>query len=254
MPEMLSQELGRSAFGGDPQAYAAARPPYPAQVFAALDARHPIGGSRLFEIGAGTGLATLPLLDFGPARLTAIEPDLRLTDYLATQARHPALEIVATTWEDAELAAGYDIGVSAMAFHWLDQQAALAKVRRALKPGGWWAMWWNVFGDPDEPDELFVKSGPLFRTLATPPSWRAGKRAFAVDVDARLADLVAAGFAQSSADVMRWTIRMDAAEVRSLAATFSQVVNATDDARDRFLDGLVALVERDSAARSSAAS
>src|ERR1700761_1436733 len=71
--------FGRVAFGEDPDSYHATRPAYPAWVFEVLRERcHLTPGTSTFEIGAGTGLATRPLLDLGANPLLAIEPDPRL--------------------------------------------------------------------------------------------------------------------------------------------------------------------------------
>ena len=44
-----------------------------------------------------------------------------------------------STFEDAELEAStFDLGVSAIAFHWLGEEIALRKIVRLLGPGGWW--------------------------------------------------------------------------------------------------------------------
>lgn len=246
MIQVLPHASGRTAFGADPAHYAAARPPYPAEVYAALDARCPIAGARIFEIGPGSGLATLPLLARGPAALTAIEPDRRLAAYLGANP-HPALTVVTEAWEDAEVPAeSQDVGVAAMSFHWLEQDRALAKVHGALKPGGWWAMWWTLFGDPEEPDAFHHRSAPLFDRLeTTPPSRLPGRRPFALDAEARLADLARAGFEACSASALRWNLRMDAGQVCALAATFSPVASAPAAVRERFLADLGALVERD---------
>src|SRR4029077_15589130 len=100
-----------------------------------------------FEIGAGTGLATQRLLALGVSRLWAIEPDPRLAAFLRKPVSSSSVQIVQTTFEQAELpTAEFGLGVAATSFHWLDQGSALAKVYRSLGAGGWWAMWWTHFG------------------------------------------------------------------------------------------------------------
>ena len=86
-------KLGRSAYGGDPEGYHAARRDYPARLFDLLGARCAIGpATRAFEIGPGTGKATRPMLDLGLGSLVGVEPDARLVDYLRAQIRPaPAL-------------------------------------------------------------------------------------------------------------------------------------------------------------------
>src|SRR5436190_10106737 len=60
-----------------------ARPAYPDWVFDRLVARCGLGpGARVLEIGAGSGQATLPMLQRG-AQVTAVEPGASLARRLA---------------------------------------------------------------------------------------------------------------------------------------------------------------------------
>jgi len=153
-PPALALSDGRSAFGAVSAIYDDARPRYPDGVFELLRDRCRLGpGTRAFEVGAGTGLATRPLLATGVSSLVAVEPDARLAAGLRDRTASDRLQIVVAPFEDADLAeGGFDLGCAATAFHWVEQRPALAKVARLLKTGGRWAMWWNVFGDPDLPD------------------------------------------------------------------------------------------------------
>lgn len=244
---------GRQLFGGHPDRYSQARPDYPEELYARLTELCKFEGSQVFEVGPGTGIATRRLLDLKPSALKAIEPDSRLADYLAARvgARSPQLEILVTGFEEAALSAGcFDIGVAATAFHWLEQRPGLSKVVSLLRPGGWWAMWWNVFGDPDNPDEFQKATQHLFRELPDSRSWQHdGSRPFALDTEARLAQMRAAGLVNCDFQLMRWTLSMDAAHVRSLAATFSQVHYAEPGQQTRFLETLSEFVDREFAGR-----
>ena len=69
---------GRRAFGLDPAGYDQARPEYPSGVYDLLRKRCGLrSGTRTFEIGPGTGLATKRLLRFGADPLLVVEPDDR---------------------------------------------------------------------------------------------------------------------------------------------------------------------------------
>ena len=60
-----------------------ARPDYPPEVFELLVEHAELGpGTRVLEIGPGTGQATLPMLALG-AHVTAVEPGARLARRLA---------------------------------------------------------------------------------------------------------------------------------------------------------------------------
>src|SRR6185312_4857092 len=137
----ITQEDGRSAFGADAANYDNARPDYPAWVYDELRTRCGLTrGTRVFEIGPGTGVATRELLAVG-ADVTAIEPDARMAKVLKERA--PDAQVINAIFEDAALPHdGFDLGVSATAFHWVKQPAGFNKVGSLLKPGGWWAPWW----------------------------------------------------------------------------------------------------------------
>ncbi|HUO87634.1 MAG TPA: class I SAM-dependent methyltransferase [Rhizomicrobium sp.] len=234
----ITLEDGRRAFGGDAANYDSARPDYPDWVFETLAAQCGLGpGARVFEIGPGTGLATRRLVDAGAA-VTAIEPDERLAALLKT--RLPAVEIAPSTFEDAGLPeARFDLGVSATAFHWMEQRPALAKVAALLRPGGFWAMWWNVFGDPAREDAFHDATVHLLEGGSTPSHPPAFKHPFALDEGTRRSDLGASGlFADIAVRMERWTLVLDPAQTRALYATFSQFAPLEPAERDRILDAL----------------
>jgi SAM-dependent methyltransferase len=184
----IDPKFGRVAFGDDPGGYHVTRPGYPEWVFEILCERCRLAhGTATFEIGAGTGTATRRLLELGASPLLAIEPDSRLATFLRETIRDKALSVSVSAFEDAALEkASFDLGVSATAFHWLDEDMALMKVAELLRPGGWWAMVWNVFGDNSRPDPFHdatkaLLDGPsspsaahvVFRSPSTPmPAWR----------------------------------------------------------------------------------
>lgn len=227
---MLTKAFGRTAFGGDPAGYAAARPPYPDWVFQTLsDVCGLRPGAAVFEIGAGTGLATRRLLDFGAGPLIAIEPDPRLARWLGETEGRPGLEVRVSTFEDADLPArGFDLGVCATAFHWLDEDAALARIGQLLRPGGWWAAVWNSFGDPEASDAFHFATCDL---LGAPHNPAAGSHGvpFASDAPARLDALARAGvFAPARRISRRRELVLDAEGVAALYATFSNVIARPD--------------------------
>jgi SAM-dependent methyltransferase len=75
-----------------------------------------------------------------------------MATYLRETIPDEALKVIFSLFEEAALDAGsFDLGISATAFHWLDEATALTKIAELLRPGGWWAMDWNVFGDDNRP-------------------------------------------------------------------------------------------------------
>lgn len=227
---IIDKEFGREAFGLDPAGYHAVRPAYPDWVYEVLRQRCGVGeNTAVFEIGAGTGIATHRLLELGARPLIAIEPDDRLADFLCDTIPNEALTVIRSSFEEAVLpAAAFDLGLSATAFHWLDEETALAKVAGLLKPGGWWAMVWNVFGDPDRADPFHEATKAL---LAGPigPSRKDRKIPFALDKEARMAALERTqAFDRIEHQASAWSLALDADEVVRLYATYSNITIRPD--------------------------
>jgi SAM-dependent methyltransferase len=237
----IDPEEGRTLFGIDPANYDAARPDYPDEVYDLLRNRCGLGpGTRVIEIGPGTGLATKHLAQAG-ASIVVVEPDAALGAFLA-DAMGPfgnAVDIRTAAFEDVELAdASFDLAVAATSFHWVDQARGLAKVARILRPGGWWAGWWNVFGDPSRPDAFHDATQPWLRNLAGSPASGRNDLPFALDVAARREDLEVAGFKQVECERMAWTLTLTSAEVRRLYATYSLIIRLLPSARAEVLDAI----------------
>jgi SAM-dependent methyltransferase len=236
-------EAGRAAFGEDPAAYERARPAYPEAIFDILRERCGLApGIAAFEVGPGPGVVTERLAGAGVRQITAVEPDARLAGHLRRRlAGRLDLSIIETIFEDAELPpAAFDLGVAATSFHWVDQKAGIAKVADALKPGGWWACWWNLFSDGARTDPFMRATAPLFRDVPRPHS--GGDADFELNTAARLADLGAEPrLHNAEAEIFRWTVTLSADEVRDLYATFSPVIVLAPEARRRFLDAIHAI-------------
>ena len=116
-------------------------------------------------MGPGTGQVTRRLLELG-AEVVAVEPDARLAEFLRGRVGDRA-QLVEETLEEAELEDGaFDLAVAASSFHCVDEAVGLASLRRALRPGGWIAIWWTSFGDETRPDPLRDAVDPLFEDVS----------------------------------------------------------------------------------------
>ena len=164
------------------------------------------------------------MLDFGSDPLLAIEPDSRLVAFLGKSIQDTALSVHVSAFEDAAIErASFDLGVSATAFHWLNEDMALSKIAELLRPGGWWAMVWNVFGDNSRPDPFHEATKAL---LTGPSSPSAGARdiPFALDADARVAALERTGaFEAIEFQASAWPLILDPDQTVALYATFSNI-------------------------------
>lgn len=229
---------GRTKFGEDAELYDFARPPYPPDLFAWLSERANLNpNSDCFEIGAGTGHATLPVLATGVRYLLAIEPDPRLAEKLREKAAGDArLTIEVSRFESVNLPQSFfDFGFAAMSMHWLARMKALTRVREALKPGGHFAMWWNVYHNSAAPDAFARATEHLFSGIEQDPNATNGVGAFALDVAARTGELKSAGFKDVEHRVFEQQVTFTPEQLSALYGTFSRVRMAPVETRTRLL-------------------
>lgn len=238
----MGNDVGRAIFGADADGYDSARPDYPESVYTWLESEGVLApGGHLFEVGPGTGQATRRLLHSAPARLVAIEPDAKLAAHLERLKDGPSspLQIVNTRFEIAPLAnATFDLGIAATAFHWLDPDQALPRIKALLRSGGAWAMWWNIVHDPAA-DPFSKAVLPILADVALPPSISGSEHDhYALDAPARIASLEAAGFLRVRQTMLSFERHMTAKELRALYATFSMVRQLPVDRRMKALDAI----------------
>ena len=227
-------------FGADPANYNGARPAYPERVYEILRERCGLGrGTAVLEIGPGTGLATRRLIAEGADPLVVVEPDERLARFL-TEALSAAIEVRIEPFERSTLPSGsFDLVVAATAFHWLDQEVALAHAGGVLRRGGWLALWWNVFGDPAFYDAFHAATTAVLPPLLGPAARDEERRPFPLDVEARTASIAACGhFEPATAEILYWESRVNPAEIRALYATFPHISSLDAGARGGVLDEL----------------
>ncbi len=223
----IDRAFGRRAFGDDPRGYDSSRPPYPEWVFETLRDRCGLApGAAVFEIGAGTGTATRRLLELGAAPLVAVEPDERLAGFLRASTASEDLSLLTQPFEEAVFPrADFDLGVCATAFHWLNEQKALAKIAALLRPGGWWAMVWNVFGDPDRADPFHDATFALLNDgPRSPGNGGPGGVPFALNVQHRMSAFGRRPeFTAVSHEARPWELVLDPDQVVALYSTYSDM-------------------------------
>ncbi len=234
----ISSSPGRTKFGDDPELYDFARPGYPEELFDWLRKTCGLGAETgCFEIGAGTGQATLPILATPVRSILAIEPDTALAESLRAKAGDDTrLQIAVNRFETTHLEDGdYDFGYCATAFHWLARMKAFDRILSALRPGGYFAMWWNVFHDPASPDAFDTATEHLFDGLEQDPEATASRPAFALDVNSRLGEMRSAGFADVQHRLFRTEVAFSPQRLAALYNTLSRVRMAPDVTRAHLL-------------------
>jgi SAM-dependent methyltransferase len=143
MPRFDRDVLKRT-FGAIPELYDEVRPDYPVQLVEAVLAPFGYIAPRTLEIGCGTGQATSM---FGAAGcpLLALDIGAGLVALAARRLEHLAnVRFVVAPFETAELPeCGFDLLISAQAFHWIDPAVGFPKAHRLLRSGGRLALFWN---------------------------------------------------------------------------------------------------------------
>lgn len=183
-----SRELGR-VFDQVADAYDAARPGYPDELFRLLSelSRVDLDGATVIDVGAGTGISTRALQARG-ARVVSIDPGAEMLARLAS--RTAGAGAVRADGNVLPVADGVaDLVTYAQSWHWLDPVSSIAEARRALRPSGAVAAWWNSH-DTTRADwlaafEVRLADGCPGYWGPAHPEWRVAPISSVLDVEER---------------------------------------------------------------------
>lgn len=128
------------------ETYHSVRPGYPVKLYEDIKELCGIGiSSRLLEIGAGSGIATIELEKFG-CRVVAIEPGVHLAAIARKQIEGSKnVEILEGTFEGFESSERFDAILAFTAYHWIDEGIKYQKVLDFLDDAGGLVLVWNSF-------------------------------------------------------------------------------------------------------------
>jgi SAM-dependent methyltransferase len=121
------------------------RPDYPRQIIPFLEEHCGLTkDSVIADIGCGPGVSSRMFVERGN-RVIGVEPNAAMRSAAKELFRqHPNFSVVDGTAERTSVRdASVDLVTAAQAFHWFDQEKAVAEFRRILKPGGWIVVIWN---------------------------------------------------------------------------------------------------------------
>lgn len=152
------RERLRATFDEVAELYDRARPAYPVALLDDLVALACLGpGSRLLEVGPGTGQATAPLAERGIS-IVAVELGAALAAVARRNlARFPHVEVVnadVEKWEPPR--ASFDAVAAFTAFHWLDPETRVERCARLLRPGRSLVVVKTEHVQPDDADPFFA--------------------------------------------------------------------------------------------------
>ncbi len=239
---MNADELAERAasFAEGASDYERLRPEFPERLFDDLAAR---AGERLagrvLEVGAGTGLATVPLARRG-ATIEVVEPSADMLRVLGERLRTEGLADRVTprraAFEDVDAASGYDVVVAAQSFHWTDPGSRWTRLAGLLGAGGIAFLFWNGWQfDGARHDAAAVRAvyashgGGLASDLDDHRS-TAGWAEREIEAHP--------GLTLSHSEVYRWDHSLPVEDYLGLLATTSQYATAPATVRERLFGPL----------------
>jgi SAM-dependent methyltransferase len=177
----LAKEAPPDAFGNAAREYEFGRPEWPEELIDRVVGELELGAdATVLDLGAGTGKLTRALVPRF-ARVFAVEPDRAMRAVLeevVLGAEALAGNAAAIPVESESV----DAVFSAEAFHWFASDETVAEIARVLRPGGGFAIFWNVgFGETEPPmgeavdsllDEAFARGGTPGLPKVLSGAWR----------------------------------------------------------------------------------
>ncbi len=183
------EPLGEAkAFGRISDLYDSARTGYPAPLIDDILAYADAGtGAKLFDIGCGTGQATLAFSQRGYTILGVDASPEMIEVAVRKCAAFPNASFATTSFEEAEIPPeSFDIILSGMAWHWLDPKTAYQKAFALLRHHGTLALFWSH--QQKENSRFVEQAGRILDGYGGPNRGPAGSRVLEIvrDVDAQL--------------------------------------------------------------------
>jgi SAM-dependent methyltransferase len=230
----------RTTFDDVAELYDRARPTYPDRLFDDLVELAGIGpGSRVLEVGCGTGKATLPLAERG-LEITCVELGASLAAVARRRlASFPGADIVIADFETWTPPHAYDALVSFTAYHWIERELRYVKAADVLRDGGAMAIAMVHHVLPPDADPFFVEAQADYDAVGrggTPPGPPEDVEAFGDEM--RASDL----FELVAEKRYQWDVEYTADDYVDVLSTYSENIAMPDDARDELFARLRARI------------
>lgn len=223
--------------------YAVRRPTYPdALIREVLDFSGVQPGELAIEVGAGTGIATEPILDAG-LKVVAYEPGENLANYCRERFEDRDFAAKQTVFEDCDEPDGsVALVYSATAFHWCDPARGYAQAMRVLRPGGTLALFWNrpFVGRRDDATHMAIQA-------AYDRWYPSDKVPFELDqarYQKRREQIIEHGFELREFKLFYGTRTLSPKEYCELLLTYSDHLALPDDRRNGLLSGVFEAIEQ----------
>lgn len=237
---VYTQEDSKS-FNTVAERYDTYRPSYPEDLVESIIAATGIPpGGKILEIGSGTGKATVlfaqrnfSMLCIEQGENVAAIAMRKLKDFSQVK-----FEIVAfEAWQEPPHT--FDLAISAQAFHWIPKDIGFAKVARALKSGGYLALFWNLY--PASTGEMGEALQNVYETHAPELVNRANDDEELIKQ--RESEIADSGyFGPVSVTRFPWTARYNAGQYTGLLGTYSDHIRLPEENRTPLLQGIAEVI------------
>jgi SAM-dependent methyltransferase len=231
----------RTTFDRVAELYDRVRPTYPDALFddlVDLADLHP--GSRVLEVGCGTGKATVPLAERG-LQMTCVELGASLAAVGERNlARFPEVEIVVADFETwPPQGAEYDALVSFTAYHWIERELRYVRAAEVLREGGAMAIAMVHHVLPPDADPFFLEAQADYEAVGRggdPPGPPEAVEAFGEE-------MAASGLFDVVAELRyQWDVEYTADEHVAVLSTYSNTLAMPDESRRELFDRLRARI------------
>lgn len=231
----------RTTFDREAERYDRARPAPPAALVGAMVTAGKLQpGSRVLEVGCGTGQATVPLaqrglsvyaLELGPALAALAQRNL---------ANYPNVTVENTAFEAFRSDTPFNALVSVQAFHWIEPETGLSHAASLLRPGGALLLAWHQDVSQDTP--FYRAADPVFGRYAPGLEHERPTPTFAPE---RFRTVLGASpdFRNVLADRFSWTHHFSKDRFLDLLLTFSNVQAQAEEARADLFEAIAETID-----------
>lgn len=230
------------SFDGIARSYDTYRPAYPqALVEKIITAAGLVPGSRIVEVGSGTGKSTRLFAHHG-FNILCIEPGANLAAVAAASLQDdPGVTFAHRRFEDWDPAGQhFDLLIAAQAWHWVPKEAGFPKAAHVLKANGVLAIFWNwPLPLPDPPGAEIQQ---LYRTVApeipAPSMPEVRERATLEELQA------SPYFTDVTVNRFPWSESYTTPQYLGVVGTYSDIIILPAEKRQALISGIAAVLDR----------
>ena len=218
--------------------YEQSRPDYPDALYSDIFRYLPVGpGSRVLEIGMGTGKASGPFLGKGCC-FVGLEPGKALAAVARRRLQNkPSALLRCERFQDYEaLPDSFDLIYAATAFHWIPEEYGYPRVLALLKTGGAFARFAYHAGPDQSRPELARQMNMLYREIMWYTDAPAPFGAAQAQSLAQLAEKY--GFTDAEYHLYQFTKDFTADGYMALLRTYPDHMNLEERSRKALFDGI----------------